>query len=77
MVCCTVPQYVFSSSLFNVAGCSVLSPHCKKYFEILKNVWGNKAGKGSGAQDLCGMAEVVRVFILEKKKLIGGPYCSL
>lgn len=48
----------------------MLSYHCKKQIEILKNVWGNKAGKGSGARVLCGMAEVLGVFILEKKKFM-------
>lgn len=58
-------------SLFDVEGCSVLLSHYKKYIEVLKNVWCNKSGKGSGAQVLHGVAEVVGVFILEKNKLMG------
>lgn len=56
---------------------SVLSSHYKKYIEILKNMWGNKAGKGPGAQVISGVAEVVGVFILEKKQLMEdliGPF---
>lgn len=67
MACCTVSQYEFSFSLFNAAGYSVLASHYKKCMEILKN----KPGKGSGAQVLSGVAEVVGVFFLEKKKLMG------